>query len=158
MKYWIGILLVCFTFNTQAQKTLPVISLEQLNAKTINTSDTLYVVNFWATWCKPCVAEMPYFETVGTKYAAQNVKLLFVSLDSPRDTVRVTTFLTDKQIQNEAALLSAGNPNVWIDKITPEWGGSIPATVMYKKGKIVFFKEGEFTLEELENIIKTKIE
>lgn len=158
MKLWMGIWLLFFACTVSAQKTLPVISLEQLDAKTHNTSDTLYIVNFWATWCKPCVAEMPYFETAGTKYAPQKVKLLFVSLDAPRDTVRVSTFLNDKQILNEAALLSAGNPNVWIDKVTPEWGGSIPATVMYKKGKIVFFKEGEFTLEELENIIKTKIE
>ena len=134
-----------------------VIKLEQLQAKTIQQkNDTLYVVNFWATWCKPCVAEMPYFEEANSKFAAQKVKVIFVSLNYTRELTTVEKFIKQKKIQSPCYLLDAGNPNVWIDKIEPKWGGSIPATIMYKNGKKVFFHEGEFTQIELDLIIKTK--
>ena len=139
-------------------KKVEVLSLEQFQTKTIQqTNDTLYVVNFWATWCKPCVGEMPYFEEANTKFAAQKVKVVFVSLNYPREVAVVDKFVKQKKIQSDCYLLDAGNPNVWIDKIEPEWGGSIPATIIYKNAKKVFFREGEFTQTELDSIIKTKI-
>jgi thiol-disulfide isomerase/thioredoxin len=135
------------------------LNVEQLKAKTLlQQNDTLYVVNFWATWCKPCVGEMPYFEEAAKKFADQKVKVVFVSLNYPRELATVDKFVNQKKIESECYLLDAGNPNIWIDKIEPEWGGSIPATVMYKNGKKVFFREGEFTQNELDSIIKTKIQ
>src|SRR5688500_11337052 len=47
----------------------------------IKTSDSVLVVNFWATFCKPCIEEIPYFETAVKKYEDKKVKLLLVSLD-----------------------------------------------------------------------------
>ena len=134
------------------------ISLEQLQAKTIRNNDTLYVVNFWATWCKPCVREMPYFEEANAEYSKQKVKVVFVSLNYPRELESINKFTGEKKIQSSCFLLDAGNPNIWIDKIEPDWGGSIPSTIMYKDGKKVFFREGEFTQTELDSIIKTKIQ
>jgi thiol-disulfide isomerase/thioredoxin len=135
-----------------------VVNLEQLNHKVIHeNNDTLYVVNFWATWCKPCVAEMPFFEEAAAKFAAGKVKVVFVSLNYPRELATVDKFVKQKKIQSPCFLLDAGNPNIWIDKIEPEWGGSIPATIMYKAGKKVFFREGEFNQNQLDSIIKTKI-
>ena len=134
------------------------ISLEQLQAKTIRNNDTLYVVNFWATWCKPCVREMPYFEEANAEYSKQKVKVVFVSLNYPRELESINKFIGEKKIQSSCFLLDAGNPNIWIDKIEPDWGGSIPSTIMYKDGKKVFFREGEFTQTELDSIIKTKIQ
>lgn len=132
------------------------ISVEQLAEKTIKTNDTLYVVNFWATWCKPCVAEMPYFEQAGQKFANKKVKLLFISLNYPRELTTVDKFVKAKAITADCYLLNAGNPNVWIDKIEKDWGGSIPATIMYKGGTKVFFREGDFTPAELDSIIQLK--
>lgn len=139
-------------------KKVSVVTLEQLQAATIQpvANDTLYVVNFWATWCKPCVAEMPYFEEANTKFGAQKAKVVFVSLNSAKEEASVEKFVTAKNIASEVLLLNAGNPNVWIDKIEPEWTGSIPATIMYKGGKKVFFHEGELKQTELDSIIKTK--
>ena len=119
-------------------------------------NDTLYVVNYWATWCMPCVKEMPFFETAGTTFATQKVKVLFVSLNSLKELANVEKFVETKNIQNKVFLLNAGNPNDWIDKVDPSWSGSIPATVMYKKGKKVFFKEGGFTQEEINATITEK--
>ena len=49
----------------------------------ISKSDSVLVINFWATFCKPCKEEIPYFETIVNKYKDQKVKLLLVSLDLP---------------------------------------------------------------------------
>ena len=44
-------------------------------------NDTTYVINFWAMWCKPCVEELPYFETIRKNYSDKKVKVILVSLD-----------------------------------------------------------------------------
>ncbi len=134
------------------------VTLEQLQSKVIQTNnDTLYVVNFWATWCKPCVAELPYFEAAGENYKSQKVKVLLVSLDFLRDKQKVDKFVVDRSIKNEVVLLNAGNPNVWIDKIEPQWGGAIPATILYRTGEKLFFREGEFEQTELDSLIQTTL-
>jgi len=83
--------------------------------------------------------------------------VVFVSLNSARELPTVEKFVADKEIKPEAVLLSAGNPNAWIDSIDKSWSGAIPATAMYRKGRKVFFREGEFTQTELDSIIQTKI-
>ncbi len=134
------------------------VTLEQLQARVIQqNNDTLYVVNFWATWCKPCVAELPYFETAAAQFKTQKVKVLLVSLDFIRDKQKLDKFVVDRTIKCEVVLLNAGNPNVWIDKIEPEWGGAIPATILYRKGEKLFFREGEFEQTELDSLIQTKL-
>lgn len=134
------------------------VTLEQLQSRVIQqNNDTLYVVNFWATWCKPCVAELPYFEAAAAHFKTQKVKVLLVSLDFIRDKQKLDKFVVDRTIKCEVVLLNAGNPNVWIDKIEPEWGGAIPATLLYRKGEKLFFREGEFEQTELDSLIQTTL-
>ncbi len=66
-------------------------------------------------------------------------------------------FVTDKNLKSETVILNAGNPNVWIDKLEPQWGGAIPTTIFYRGGEKVFFREGEFEQTELDSLIKTKL-
>ncbi|HRG89722.1 MAG TPA: TlpA disulfide reductase family protein [Chitinophagales bacterium] len=134
------------------------ISLEQLQQAHVKDNDTLYVVNFWATWCKPCVAEMPFFGKAAETFGNQKVKIVFVSLNYPREIAAVDKFVKQKNIRPTCYVLNAGSPNVWIDKIEKEWSGSIPATIMYKGGKKVYFREGDFTQTELDSIIKTNLQ
>ena len=138
-------------------KKVDVLNFAQLQKQTENKkNDTLYVVNYWATWCMPCVKEMPFFEEAAAKFSTQKVKVVFVSLNSPKELANVEKFTETKNIQNRVVLLNAGNPNDWIDKVDPSWSGSIPATAMYKNGKKVFFKEGSFTREEINTVINDK--
>jgi len=148
------------SFLLSPSETLKVqeVNLEQLQARAIHNNDTLYVVNFWASWCKPCVAEMPYFETAAQKFSKHAVKMVFVSLNYARELQVVDKFVKSKKIKSECLLLNAGNPNSWIDKIEKEWSGSIPATILYRNGKKVFFHEGEFTQNEIDSIIQQQIQ
>jgi thiol-disulfide isomerase/thioredoxin len=120
---------------------------------TSHTEETV-VVNFWATWCKPCVKELPYFEALNTKYQGQNFKLILISMDRPQDKdTRVTRFLDKNGYKSEVAILAAPTPNDWIDKIDPTFSGAIPATVVYNKNQKSFYEKEFESLQELEETV-----
>lgn len=148
---------ICVTFLSLSAKTIEIIDFKQFQQRTQKKNDTLYIVNFWATWCKPCIEELPYFEEANRNFAGKKVKILLVSLDFRSDHARVEKFVAKKNYANTVFLLDGGNPNDWINKIDPQWSGAIPATVLYKAGKKLFFKEGQVTSNELESLIQTKI-
>lgn len=156
----IAILLVVisvFSFTWMGSE-VRVITFTELQKQTEKrTDDTLYIINFWATWCKPCVAEIPGFIEVTRKFSTQKVKIIFVSLNSVKELPMVEKFVAAKKIQNNVFVLNGGNPNNWIDNIDASWSGSIPATVVYKNGNKVFFKEGGLTQEGLRKTISTNL-
>ena len=100
---------------------------------------------------------MPSFFDAAQKFKKQKVKIVFVSLNSVKEADKVQKFTEAKKIEQDVFILNAGNPNVWIDKVDPNWSGSIPATIMYKQKEKLFFKEGEFTQTELDSIINLKL-
>jgi thiol-disulfide isomerase/thioredoxin len=135
---------------------IAMMNFEELEATFLKNSDeTVYVINFWATWCKPCIKELPYFETITEKYNSTKVKVLLVSLDFPEKIgSNVGPFVVENKIQSEVVLLDDDNANKWIPMVSEEWSGAIPATIIYKKGNRKFF-EGSMTYEELETEIKS---
>jgi thiol-disulfide isomerase/thioredoxin len=121
-------------------------------------NDTSYIVNFWATWCVPCVKELPYFEELNIKYANKKVKICLVSLDFPDQVdTRVIPFLEKKNIKNNVVLLADSKTNVWIDKVDPSWSGSIPITLFLKGETKSFYEKDYHNLKELEtDLLKLK--
>ncbi|WP_246011770.1 TlpA disulfide reductase family protein [Flavobacterium piscinae] len=116
-------------------------------------NDTLYVINFWATWCVPCVKELPYFEKLNQKYKNEKFKMILVSLDFPKMIEsRVIPFIINKNLQAEIVVLNDPDANSWIEKVAKEWTGAIPATVIYRNDKRKFYEQS-FTEEELETQI-----
>ncbi|MBD0830586.1 TlpA disulfide reductase family protein [Aestuariibaculum sediminum] len=114
----------------------------------------VYVVNFWATWCVPCVKELPYFEALNKAYADKNVEVLLVSLDFPHQyDSKLKPFIKDKGIKSKVVALDDADMNTWIPKVDSTWSGSIPATIIYKDDDRQFFEQS-FTYEELENQVK----
>lgn len=106
--------------------------------------DTTYVINFWATWCGPCVKELPYFEELNALYDGQPFKQILVSLDDPKKLEsKVIPFLIKNKIESKVVLLADGKANSWIDKVDPSWSGAIPITLILK-GKQKKFYEREF--------------
>ena len=116
--------------------------------------DRTYVVNFWATWCKPCIEELPYFEALQAEHGDE-VKVILVSLDFPdKLESQLKPFVEKRNIKAQVALLDDPYENEWIPKVDESWSGAIPATLIFNKSKRVFY-EGSFTPESLnEEIIK----
>ena len=157
------IILALFIANSLfAQKKLPEIKIKDIKGREISTKDLIdsekpVVISFWATWCKPCVIELPYFEKISEKYENKKVKVILVSLDfSDELESRLKPFLKKKGIKSEVLLLNESDPNTFINKVSTKWSGAIPATYIYK-GKNIEFFEGSFTYGELESIIKQKL-
>lgn len=108
-----------------------------------NGSDTVYVVNFWATWCKPCVAELPEFEQFNTEQKKNKVKVLLVSMDFKEDIgAKLIPFLKKNNYSSEVLLLDELNGNSFINQVSTEWTGAIPATlIITKNNRSVFFEK-----------------
>ena len=117
-------------------------------------NDTTYVINFWATWCAPCVKELPYFEKLHQGMASQKIKVILVSLDFRKDLeTKLKPFLEQRQISASVAALVDSRQALWIDKIDPSWSGAVPATLVYR-GTQRQFKEGEFeNFEDLQQFV-----
>ncbi len=118
------------------------------------SDDKIYVINFWATWCKPCVEELPYFETINKEYNKKNVQVILVSLDMPKMIEKqLIPFVKNRKLQSTVVVLDDPKHNNWIPKVNKKWDGAIPATVIYTKNKRMFY-EKQFTYTELEKEVK----
>jgi thiol-disulfide isomerase/thioredoxin len=150
-------LLLCISAFTFSGPQVSIVSFDNLKQETLKNNDTLYVVNFWATWCDPCVKEIPFFQAAYSKFASRKVKMVFVSLNSAKELASVQKFAEQKQLKPEVLVLNAGNPNNWINAIDSSWSGALPATVLYRHSKKLYFHEGEFTQDKLNQIIQSKL-
>ncbi|WP_299118934.1 TlpA disulfide reductase family protein [uncultured Winogradskyella sp.] len=116
--------------------------------------DKVHVVNFWATWCAPCVKELPFFEHINENYKDQNVEVLLVSLDFPKDyEKKLKPFIKIKDLKSEIVALDDTDMNRWVAMVDKDWSGALPATIIYKGDKRQFY-EKSFTQEELETELK----
>jgi thiol-disulfide isomerase/thioredoxin len=113
-------------------------------------NDTTYVINFWATWCAPCVKELPYFESLLKKYQDKKMSVILVSLDFINSVDKaLIPFLINKKLKSNVYILDDSDANTWINLVDPSWSGALPATVIYNKNGRRFY-EKSFTFGELE--------
>jgi thiol-disulfide isomerase/thioredoxin len=140
-RYFIlGALLIAVNFSfSQEIKRIKITDLE----KTIRESKTPLVVSFWATYCVPCVKEIPYFQRIVKKYAKDSIKLLLVSLDLKEDYTKIKPFAVKRQFTATINWLDESNADYFCPKVDSSWSGAIPATLFVnnKKGYRKFFEE-----------------
>lgn len=137
-------------------QNIAVLNFEELQKKYTNDTDTLYLVNYWATWCKPCVEELPDFIKLNKELNDQKFKMILVSLDFPSQIEsRVIPFIKEKEINAEVVLLD-DDANVWINLVDKDWDGDIPVTQIIQKGKKEFFNSS-LIYQELKNIVEPKL-
>src|SRR5688572_8475549 len=108
-------------FFSGSDKPVPVVSMQQLQERIVQAgNDTLYVVNFWATWCRPCIEEMPLFKQAEKKFSGEKLKIIFVSLDFASESERLAQFVQKKELK-DVYQMNPEDPNNWINKIDTEW-------------------------------------
>lgn len=157
MRQLLSIALILFSvgISTNAQH-IPEVNFDELKPLLNKNNDTTYVINFWATWCKPCVEELPDFLKTASELKSTKVKFIFVSLDFPsKKESRLIPYVKSKKINEQVILLNDPNTNSWINEVNANWSGAIPATLIYK-GNNQTFTEGSLTYGELNKIIKSK--
>lgn len=150
----------CNKKNSQAVNKPQVLSLHtdyhKVFEKFDQPNDTLYVVNFWATWCQPCIEELPDFMKLNEAYRNNgNFKMILISLDKASDVdTKVKSFISKNSITPDVYVLSDNKRmNEWIPKIHKTWSGAIPATAIYRNGKQLFFTEGKISYTDLQNTL-----
>ncbi len=130
MKYILVLILGLSYWPSVAQpaKTIKLVDLQKMLEE---KGDKIQVINFWATWCAPCVKELPLFEKL-TEQGLPGVEVSLVSmdLDLDPDPEKVYKFISRKNLQSKVLLLDEQNPNSWINKIEKQWSGSLPATIV----------------------------
>ncbi len=142
LRYALSLFLLLTITHSFAQKVLVYEKFDDFEKAIIKEDDNIYVINFWATWCAPCVKELPHFEKLNTEN--KKVKVILVSLDSRKDLEKkLLPFIERKKITAEVVMLSDKDYNSWLPKIDKVWSGSIPATLIIQ-GKNRLFAEREF--------------
>jgi thiol-disulfide isomerase/thioredoxin len=145
--------------KTATSAFIPTYSFADFDPKYLQQkNDTTYIVNFWATWCKPCIEELPAFEKINQEYSEQKVKVVLTSLDFPeRLEKQVIPFIKKYDLRSEVVLLDDPDANSWIPKVSEEWSGAIPATIIYNQHERVFY-ERSFTYDELNSELTSKFQ
>jgi thiol-disulfide isomerase/thioredoxin len=143
--------LVALPYSLMGQDLIKLPELQKL----IHQPGPVKVVNFWATWCAPCVKEMPFFEKLN--HDDKNSKVILVSMDYDLDPdpTKVKRFIDRKKILSEVVILAEENPNEWIEKIDKNWTGALPSTLVINpnSGKRKFI-QGELKEGDLERLIQ----
>jgi len=108
----------------------------------IHSSDQPLILNFWATFCKPCLEELPYFQELSAQYKDSGLKLVLVSLDLPEDYNKIKSFAEKHHINATIVYLDETNADLFCPVVDKDWSGSIPASlfISHKNNYRKFFE------------------
>ena len=147
-----------FSCNNLSEDAIEVVDFEGMYSKIDLSVDKTYVINFWATWCAPCVKELPYFEEVNKQSKDNNTEVILVSLDFPSQIEsKLKPYLKKNKIKSKVILLDDSKINTWVPKVSERWDGGIPATLIVNSSNYNFYPK-PFEKEELFTEIKKVIE
>jgi thiol-disulfide isomerase/thioredoxin len=147
------LLIMVLGFSAVSQQA-ETIKLNQLQEIMRSKSDHIQVINFWATWCAPCIKELPLFEKLGQERSDVKVTLVSMDLDLDPNPEKVHKFVARKKLQSKVLILDERDPNYYINQIDKNWSGALPATIIIngKTGQRKFV-EKELHDGDLEKLI-----
>jgi len=151
MRRSIFIAFILVSLISRGQTSPAVIKMPELQRLMESNNDTTYVINFWATWCVPCVKEFPAFVALAAEHKNEKVRVVMVSLDFKKSMAQsIIPFLEKHPIDGTVVVLDEPDYNSWIDKVNKDWQGEIPVTVIVNNSKkIKEFFNHDFTKESL---------
>lgn len=120
---------LCLSLAVYGQKA-ELVKLAKLEDEINSPAGPIQVFNFWATWCAPCVKELPLFEKLNQENNSVRVTLVSLDLDLDPNPEKVYKFIERKKIQSRVLILDEKDPNAWISKIDRNWTGALPATLV----------------------------
>lgn len=130
MKRRAVFILLCLLPAVLMAQEIPSWKITRLEEYIRSAKEPVLVINFWATFCKPCVAEIPNFISVTEQKGSDSVRLLLVSLDLPSSYPgKISSFAGKQGWKVSLAWLNETNADYFCPRIDPSWSGSIPATL-----------------------------
>ena len=152
MTLWL-LIAVSWLANGQS-KSVRIVKLDELKGLIESESEKIKVINFWATWCAPCIKELPLFEKLSQERNDVRVILVSMDLDLDPNPEKVYKFIERRGIKSEVLLLNEEDPNDWIDQIDKQWSGALPATlVLNSKTDYRKFIGGELNSDKLDELL-----
>jgi thiol-disulfide isomerase/thioredoxin len=139
-------------------QSVPAYSADRLMARAAN-KDTIYIINFWATWCAPCVKELPDFDVLQQRYAGKPVKIILASLDFKEDyPKKLIEFIAKKHPQPEIVWFNETDANSFIPKVDNSWSGALPGTLVLATGHgYRQFMEGTITVQQVSAVVDKQL-
>jgi thiol-disulfide isomerase/thioredoxin len=112
-------------------------------------NDTVYLVNFWATWCKPCLEELPLLQEVQNRYADAPLRVILVSLDDkPEAIARIPDFLERRGVGLPTVVVTDRDEE-WQRELDAKWDGSLPTTFIYRDALRYVYRRNFRTLPDI---------
>lgn len=152
------VLLLLYWFATAAQaqsssyKVLD--TYDDLSTLLNRHEETTLVVNFWATYCAPCVQEIPFLDSLQQKYAGRRLKVVLVNLDFRHQLKqRLEPFLEKHHLSSKVVVLADQDADSWIPKVSPDWDGGLPFTLLLKEGKKIPHQQEFNNFDALEQFV-----
>ncbi len=126
------VLIMMFAFLSLLAAQLPQLTWQSLRAR-LHAPDTMYVLNFWSTWCRPCITELPHLQKAADSLQKHYpIRFYLISLDFPPEGPNLAEkLLRQKSITLPAFWLHESDPNQWIPQVSTDWDGSIPFTLLW---------------------------
>jgi thiol-disulfide isomerase/thioredoxin len=138
---WIAIFIFACSSSGKIQK------IDDSGITSLTSQEKVVVLNFWATWCQPCVEEIPIFIRLQQQHP--EIDVVGISMDEPDQTGAVEAFVRKHEMNYKVVLREGENFETMVNSIDPEWMGALPATFVFKDGKRTFSKAGLISEQEL---------
>ena len=140
--------------STQEPVTLKLIDEAGLKTLVKNDGQKLRLLNVWATWCGPCVAELPEFVTMHRMYRQRDFELVPISADAPEDQARALEVLKQRQVSATNYLFDGYDKYKLMDAVDPKSSGPVPHTLLIAPGgKVLYRKSGATDAMEIKKAI-----
>ncbi len=154
------ILFLAVSGRAFSQEVKPIATIEEIKQIKDNNKGKVMLINFWATWCKPCIKEFPELVKLYNSYKNKGFEIVFISVDVPEDVdSKVVPFLKKQDVDFVSYYNKFEKPDELINYIDKNWEGAIPSTYIYdKEGKLVTHILGSKSYEDFEKEITKSLD